>query len=257
MTEWAYYGARMRCVRCGRSLHVEPDTKLCSACGTPIRVDAVAIEFVAERSGPTSLGARVMQSRSLARAYEVAWRPLLFGVSTAFGAPSPDREARKVIELIAECRGPWLDLSCGPGGLLRRLAPVAGSRAVYGLDLSRPMLERARRAAPSATLVRADAADLPFEDATFGAVTNLAALDLYPDPARVVREAVRVLAPGGRWVCSTFLRRADSSPSRLGPISGVRKPSIDELAHWAAQAGLGRLGNLLFRGYAIAWGDKE
>ncbi len=197
-----------------------------------------------------------MQSRSMARAYEIAWRPLLFGVSTAFGAPSPGREARIVIELVEERPGPWLDLSCGPGGLLRRLVAVAGSRAVYGLDLSRPMLERARRAAPSATLVLGDAMDLPFEDATFGAITNLAALDLYPDPARVVREAARVLVPGGRWVCSTFLRRAGSS-SRFGSISGVRKPSIDEVAGWAAQGGLGRFGNLLFRGYAIAWADKE
>ena len=70
------------------------------------------------------------------------------------------------------------------------------------------MLERARLAAPRATLVRADAADLPFVDATFGAIANLAALDLYPDPSRVVAEAARVLAPGGRWVCSTFVRRA-------------------------------------------------
>jgi SAM-dependent methyltransferase len=247
----------MRCVQCGRSLNVASDTKVCSSCGARIRVDAVAIDFVPERSRPTSLGARVMQSRSLARAYEVAWRPLLFGVSTAFGAPSPGGEARKVIELIGEHAGPWLDVSCGPGGLLRRLAAIAGSRAVYGLDLSRPMLERARAAAPSVTLVRGDATELPFEDATFGAVTNLAALDLYPDPARVVREAARVLAPGGRWVCSTFVRRAGSSPSRFGSVSGVRKPSIDELADWATQGGLGRLGNLLFRGYAIAWADKE
>jgi len=51
----------------------------------------------------------------------------------------------------------------------------------------------------------ADAAALPFADGAFGAVVNLAALDLYPDAARVVAEAGRVLAPGGSWAASTFV----------------------------------------------------
>ena len=198
-----------------------------------------------------------MQSRSLARVYERLWRPLSFALSTRLGAPGAEEETRDVIALIGECAGPWLDLSCGPGGLLRRLVAASRSRPVFGLDLSRPMLERAHFAAPTATLVRADAAELPFEDATFGAITNLAALDLYADPARVVGEAARVLAPGGRWVCATFLRRPGSSAYRFGSVTGVRTPSIEELADWAGRAGLGRFGNRLFRGYAIAWADKE
>jgi len=128
---------------------------------------------------------------------------------------------------------------------------------VFGVDLSRAMLERARLAAPDATLVRADAEDLPFEDGTFGAIANLAALDLYAHPSRVVGEAARVLAPGGRWVCSTFVRRAGTAAPALASSSGVRTPSIDELAGWAKRAGLRRFGNRPFRGYAIAWADKE
>jgi ubiquinone/menaquinone biosynthesis C-methylase UbiE len=197
-----------------------------------------------------------MQSRSLARVYERLWRPLSFGLSTWFGAPGMEREARDVVDLFGGAAGPWLDLSCGPGGLLRRLAAVGGTRRVVGVDLSRPMLERARRAAPNALLVRADAAELPFEDATFGAIANLAALDLYPDPARVVCEAARVLAPGGRWVCSTFVHRGNS-PSARRVLSGVRTPTIDDLADWTERAGLARFGKRFFRGYVIAWADKE
>jgi ubiquinone/menaquinone biosynthesis C-methylase UbiE len=196
-----------------------------------------------------------MQSGWLARAYEDWWRPVLFGLSTRFGAPSSGGEAREVLRRIEDCRGPWLDVSCGPGTLLRHLAKAPGSRRVYGLDLSRAMLERARIAAPAATLVRGDAAELPFEDGAFGAVTSLAALDLYPDPARAVAEAARVLASGGRWVCSSFVRTGKAS--RVALASGVRTPSLDEIAAWAARAGLGRFGNLPFRGYAIAWADKD
>jgi ubiquinone/menaquinone biosynthesis C-methylase UbiE len=197
-----------------------------------------------------------MQSRPLARVYERLWRPLLFGLSTGFGAPSARREAREVLKLIQGCRGPWLDLSCGPGGLLREIATAYAPPAVFGLDRSRAMLERARLAAPEATLVRADAAELPFEDATFGAVANLAALDLYADPARVIAEVARVLAPGGRWVCSTFVRPPRTPPSRWSSTTGVRTPAIEEVAEWARCAGLGRLGQRLFHRYAIAWADK-
>ena len=198
-----------------------------------------------------------MQSGWLARVYESVWRPVLFGLSTGFGAPSARREAQEVLRLIGEREGPWLDLSCGPGALLRHLEAASGPRTVFGVDLSRAMLQRARRAAPHATLVRADAEDLPFEDGTFGAIANLAALDLYAHPSRVVDEIARILAPGGRWVGSTFVRRAAPSAASLVPSSGVRTPSIEEVADWAKRAGLRRFGNRLFRGYAIAWADKD
>ena len=197
-----------------------------------------------------------MQSRPLARVYERWWRPLLFGVSTGFGAPAAKREAREVLRLLDGCSGPWLDLSCGPGWLLREILSANRSHTVFGLDRSRAMLERARLAAPEATLVRADAAHLPFEDASFGAIANLAALDLYSDPARVVAEAARVLAPRGRWVCSTFVRRAGAPASRGSRATGVRTPAIEEVADWARCAGLDRFGHRPFRRYAIAWADK-
>ena len=197
-----------------------------------------------------------MQSRTVARVYDRLWRPLLFGLATRFGAPGATREAREVLQLIAGCNGPWLDLSCGPGALLREIVTASAPRTVFGLDRSRAMLERARLAAPEATLVRADAAELPFEDATFGAVANLAALDLYADPLRVIAEAARVLVPGGRWVCSTFVRPSGTPASRWASTTGVRTPAIEEVAEWARRAGLGRLGQRLFRRYAIAWADK-
>ena len=220
-------------------------------------MDAVAVDFVPERVTPTSLGAIAMQSRSLARVYQGLWRPIAFALSTGLGAPGVEEEIRHVIALVGQCAGPWLDVSCGPGALLRQLVAAGGSRSVLGLDLSRPMLERAHIAAPTARLVRADAAELPFEDATFGAITNLAALDLYLDPARVVREVARVLAPGGRWVCSTFI-----APSRgkrasvFEAASGVRTPTLAELEGWTRDAGLCRFGHVLFRRYAVAWADS-
>ncbi|HEX4446209.1 MAG TPA: class I SAM-dependent methyltransferase [Polyangiaceae bacterium] len=222
------------------------------------------MDFVAGRLPRASWGARAMQSEWLASAYERWWRPVLFAVTTGFGAPGTADEARRVVELMeaSAAMGPWLDLSCGPGTLLRPLAAAPGTRTLVGVDLSLSMLRRAHAAAPGVRLARADAASLPFEDGSFGAVANMAALDLYPDPARVVRECARVLAPGGRWVCSTFVARSRATPSlaRRGSIfeaaSGVRTPTLAELEGWTRDAGLRRFGHVLFRRYAVAWADS-
>jgi ubiquinone/menaquinone biosynthesis C-methylase UbiE len=203
-----------------------------------VRVDDVAIDVVPDRPPPAAWRDRAMQSAWLARLYDRAWRPASFALSTGFGAPSADDEGRRATRLLEGREGPWLDLSCGTGKLTRRFVEARGD-GVFGVDVSRAMLARTRAAAPGAVLVRADAADLPFDDGVFGAVATMAALDLYADPARVLREVGRVLAPGGRWVGSAFVRGA-------GP------PLVD----WLARAGLRQTGQLSFRRYLIAWADK-
>jgi SAM-dependent methyltransferase len=71
---------------------------------------------------------------------------------------------------------------------------------VTGVDLSGDQLRlaRPRAAACGAALARADAAMLPFPDATFDAVVALFAHTDLDDPARAAAEAARVLRPGGR-----------------------------------------------------------
>jgi ubiquinone/menaquinone biosynthesis C-methylase UbiE len=233
----------LRCVRCHASLagwRERRESFACPACGAAIRVDAIALDVVPERPAPRAFGERAMQSGWLAKLYDRWWRPLTFGVSTALGAPSAREEARHALGLLAGRRGPWLDLSCGTGTLTRPFVDAIGAGEVVGLDVSRAMLAKARASVPGAALVRADAADLPFDDGVFGAVANMAALDLYPDPARVVSEAARVLASGGRWVVSAF-------------VTGAPLP----LDAWSKSAGLSRFGQRSFRRYLIAWADKD
>jgi ubiquinone/menaquinone biosynthesis C-methylase UbiE len=254
----------VRCLRCAVALptsRAEQPDRVCAGCGAPLRVDDLGIDVIPGRQLPRSWGAQAMQSRWLARVYETWWRPLAFGLSTAFGAPRASEEARLVLDRLAGTDGPWLDLSCGPGSFTRELVAQADGRLVFGVDLSRAMLERAHVVAPDAVLVRADAATLPFADGALGAVVNLAALDLYPDPARVVAESARVLASGGRWICSTFVARDRSHANArrstaLESLTGVRKPTLDWLAAAAERAGLYRFGNARFRRYVVAWADK-
>ncbi|MBC3763930.1 methyltransferase domain-containing protein [Quadrisphaera oryzae] len=94
-----------------------------------------------------------------------------------------------------------LDLGCGPGTITADLAErVAPGRAV-GLDAAAGVLDEAGALAERRGLalewVVGDALALPFPDASFDVVHAHQVLQHLPDPVRALREAVRVLRPGG------------------------------------------------------------
>jgi len=94
-----------------------------------------------------------------------------------------------------------LDLGIGPGVSGIELVRAAPATAVVGIDTSATMLQRARAngaaAGVSVALVRADAAALPFPDASYDGATGHSFLYLLPDAERVLREVHRVVRPGG------------------------------------------------------------
>lgn len=99
-----------------------------------------------------------------------------------------------------------LDVGCGAGFLANPLA--AAGHDVTGIDLSPTSLEVARRHDPSgrAAYLSMDAHVLAFPDASFDVVCAMDFLEHTEQPAAVVREAARVLAPGGRFFFHTFSR---------------------------------------------------
>lgn len=89
--------------------------------------------------------------------------------------------------------GRVLEIGCGPGVGLSTL----GRRAV-GVDVSRPMVQEAKRRAPAAAVVQADAVGLPFPDASFHAAIAVHCLALMP--ARALAEVRRALVPDGSLI---------------------------------------------------------
>ena len=89
-----------------------------------------------------------------------------------------------------------LDACCGTGDLA--LADERAGGRVVGLDFSERMLERARRKSASVEWVRGDLLELPFEDASFEAVTVGFGVRNVADLERSLHELRRVLRPGGR-----------------------------------------------------------
>lgn len=98
---------------------------------------------------------------------------------------------------------------------------AAGAEPV-ALDLSGAMLRRGatlgRDAGLPVPLVQADAAALPFADASFDiAFSSYGALPFVADSARVHREVARVLRAGGRWVFSVTHPVRWAFPDDPGP----------------------------------------
>jgi ubiquinone/menaquinone biosynthesis C-methylase UbiE len=120
------------------------------------------------------------------------------------------RTAERTLARLELARGErLLDVGCGTGALLREAASRRPEAALVGVDLSTPMLREAAARRTPATLVAADAARLPLPDACVDAVVSASSFHYWPDPLAGLREAARVLAPGGRIVltdwCADFL----------------------------------------------------
>jgi len=92
--------------------------------------------------------------------------------------------------------GRLLDIGCGTG----QSRQVYGDRVdgYVGIDVSFEALSRARRKAPEEGWSRADAGLLPFADGCMDVVAFSSVLHHVPDPGPALREAYRVLKPGGR-----------------------------------------------------------
>ena len=95
--------------------------------------------------------------------------------------------------------------------------------AVTGIDLSAPMLEKAReriarKELRNVRVMTMDAANMKFEDESFDIVYAPYLISVVPDPVIVAREMRRVCRPGGRIVILNHFRSAGRIASSLERI---------------------------------------
>ena len=116
-----------------------------------------------------------------------------------------------------------LDVGCGPGTMLVRLAQAGAS--VTGFDLVADHVEQARRnlaaLGPAGRAEVADAEALPYDDASFDRVVLNNALQFTGDLDAALREIRRVLRPGGWAHVVVYHRRSAYFWWRLVLLRGL------------------------------------
>lgn len=139
-----------------------------------------------------------------------------------------------------------LDLGCGVGHTLRRIAPLVAF--AVGADATLEMMQAGRGSvvtAPNAAFAQSDATALPFADATFDLATCRLAAHHFSDVAAAFRDVRRVLRPRGRFVLvdnyapddpalDTFINELET----LRDASHVRNHTITDWRALLEDAGL-------------------
>lgn len=98
-----------------------------------------------------------------------------------------------------------LDLGCGTGRSLHGMAEsLQPNPTCYGLDYSGGMLTQAQQFDSTYRLVNASAPLPPFASNSFDLVFCVHAFHHFPDKAQVVRNAYRMLRPGGVFAIVNF-----------------------------------------------------
>lgn len=158
--------------------------------------------------------------------------------------------ARFVAEFLAAhgpCRGgELLDVGTGPGRIPIALGRADEKARVLAIDLAEAMIERARRNVAEAGLeqrircLACDAKQPPFAARSFEAVISNTIIHHIPEPAAVLAEMVRLVAPGGTLFVRDLARPAslDEVGRLVAAHAGDESPAGRALFEASLQAAL-------------------
>jgi ubiquinone/menaquinone biosynthesis C-methylase UbiE len=140
-----------------------------------------------------------------------------------------------------------LDLGCGTGRLLHRLATQFPTLQGTGLDLSTEMLRQAQQRNQHGTRLtyrQGNAESMPFAEGEFDAVFNTISFLHYPNPQQVVLEVNRVLRAGGRFYLADNTVREEIGDRLFGfSPGGIRCYSPHRREQLGTTAGFECLGH--------------
>jgi SAM-dependent methyltransferase len=139
-----------------------------------------------------------------------------------------------------------LDIGCGGGRALERLASLAILGKVVGIDYSEDSVAVARKrnqrliATGRVEVLHGSVSSMPFPDATFDCVSAVETYYFWPDIAADLAEVRRVMKPSGQMVIIAGMYRGsrfDKRNMRLIRAGGMRCFSVQEFEETLQDAG--------------------
>lgn len=124
-----------------------------------------------------------------------------------------------------------LDVGCGGGRTVGRLASIASEGRVVGVDYSGESIAVSRRTnrhlidEGRVVVLRAAVSNLPFRDATFDLVTAVETHYYWPDLHADMQEIRRVLRPGGALAVFVEAYKGGRHDQMLEKVAQLRGPS--------------------------------
>ena len=145
-----------------------------------------------------------------------------------------------------DTRSTILDIGCGGGRTIQKMAAIATEGKVYGIDYAAGSVAAASSANASlidagrVEIQRASVSQLPFADNTFDLVTAVETQYYWPDLPGAMREIQRVLKPGGTVtiIVESYRSARGATLSRVSmKLLRARLLSVDEQRQLFSAAG--------------------
>ncbi|MDB4946485.1 MAG: UbiD family decarboxylase associated with menaquinone via futalosine [Labilithrix sp.] len=149
----------------------------------------------ARKDAPQHADANRAMFDRIAPTYDVLNKLMSFGIDRRWRD-----KAIAVLKRPGSTPGPVLDLCAGTLDLAAMLEKALPGERIVACDFSPNMLERGKNKITRAEVVVGDALALPFEAGTFGSVICGFGMRNLADLRKGIREARRVLRPGGTFV---------------------------------------------------------
>ena len=177
-------------------------------------------------------------NEDLAHSYDHGGDPTELGRLSMQADVAWNLEKQQLLKVGISADSRVVDVGCGPGLLSRRIASLVPYGSVIGVDADDELLDRARQGARDSQLdqvsfVKAWASEMPLPTASADLAYARFLLQHVPDPAAVVFEMTRVVAPGGQ----VMIVDTDDAGIMMHPEPAGLSELLD-----ASKAGQARLG---------------